>query len=136
MAKRLTMAEQLNSAEERYQELATKYNHLMAETARLTEQKVTSDIAIAQAIKAIHDHEGRAAALAEAEKKLKAAESSRDYWNKQYDEVHKEIEAAHDVLNGVADSPPQKYQLDGYDRTRGLVARLAGTFVALAKGGR
>jgi uncharacterized protein YPO0396 len=72
---------------------------------------------------------------AELQAKQKQDASVKEYYNNLHTASTNELEQAHAVLDGVEGAPPREYDLQGCQRQRNLVTRLAGSFLAIAKNG-
>lgn len=134
---RMTMSLQLEQA----QALAEAHG---AEVARLaTENAVQANTierqaAQIQALQGIAERlSAEQAKVAELEGKFKTKDQAYTYSNEAKAKAENELEQAHAVLDGIEGAPSREYESGGSYSTklqRSVVTRLAGTFVAIARG--
>lgn len=132
---RLTLAEQLQAAQQALAEqqnsnvlLMAELRNAIAEVSQLKADNNRLKIETSQLAAAKEE-------LEKAKKELESAKSSYTYANSRVDRAEGELEQCHAVLDGVDGAPAREYDGDYGKKQRGVVTRLAGAFLAIAKTG-
>lgn len=123
---RLTLSEQLTAANLRIEQLTEEAAEtaLAAAAAKQAYNALVADMSKLQCeVSKLPELKGQ---VSELEKKLKSAESMKDYYYKEYSAKENEIEQIHDVLDGIDSAPERSVEKNGSTIRRSVIVRLAG----------
>jgi uncharacterized coiled-coil DUF342 family protein len=132
---RLTLAEQLQAAQQALAEQQNSNGLLTAELRNALAENGQLKASInellpmkAEVIKLREEAE-------KVKKELDSAKNSYAYANQRAEKAESELEQCHAVLDGVDGAPARSYEGKYGDQQRGVVTRLAGAFLSIAKTG-
>lgn len=132
---RLTLAEQLREAQQALSEQQNSNGLLTAElqNALAENGQLKADLnRLRSTDAALSDSK---AELEKLKKELEQSKNSYTYANTRAEKVESELEQCHAVLDGVDGAPARDYDGDYGKKQRGVVTRLAGAFLSIAKTG-
>lgn len=123
---RLTLSEQLTAANLRIEQLTEEAAEtaLAAAAAKQAYNALVADMSKLQ--REVSKLPELKEQVSELEKKLKSAESMKDYYYKEYSAKENEIEQIHDVLDGIDSAPERSVEKNGSTIRRSVIVRLAG----------
>lgn len=123
---RLTLSEQLTAANLRIEQLTEEATEtaLAAAAAKQAYNALVADMSKLQ--REVSKLPELKEQVSELEKKLKSAESMKDYYYKEYSAKENEIEQIHDVLDGTDSAPERSVEKNGSTIRRSIIVRLAG----------
>jgi chromosome segregation ATPase len=122
---RTTLSSQLTEAN---QTIATLRNDLATVERTLADQQ-SRQLNIVNELKLAHGE-----AILKLEKTIKDKDSTYSYVSAEKSRLENEIEQAHAVLDSVEGAPSREYEKDYGKGQRNIITRLAGAFLAIAKG--
>lgn len=132
---RLTLAEQLNTANEQMQKLRDEV--MAAQRAALEyEQKYNVQLSVSEQLRGqLRDQPELAKKLEEVTKDRDQCKSAKDTYYQYQVKYENELEQAHAVLDSVTGAPSREYDGEYGKKSRNVVTRLAGAFLAIAQSG-
>jgi chromosome segregation ATPase len=132
---RLTLAEQLNTLQEKLDSVQAEHQQLNMHYAAMLEQNRQDAMAKRDLQIRIDLMTTTVADFEKLKKELDSSKSSNNYSNTRAEKVESELEQAHAVLDGVDGAPAREYEMEYGKGRRNIVTRLAGAFLAIAKNG-
>ena len=121
---RLTLSEQLQSAQDKITELQGSLQQLLSTNDGLRGQIAQLDHVHGEAVAKLKE---------EHEKAIKSKSDSYSYQSQSLTTANNEIEQAHAVLDSVDGAPSREYEAEYGKKQRNIVTRLAGAFLAIAQ---
>ena len=132
---RLTLAEQLREAQQALAEQQNSNGLLTAELRNMAAEHSTmlaenNQLRVTAGQLTLVKEE-----LEKVRKELDSTKNSYTYANNRAEKAEAELEQCHAVLDGVDGAPAREYDGDYGKKYRGVVTRLAGAFLSIAKTG-